>query len=72
MLKDEILERVNKRYRAKKMENNPYKAPEELPDGVKSDQIKAVIEVFAEILEELGMNQTEMKRVKEESEVTSD
>lgn len=72
MLKDEILERVNKKYIEKKKNKNPYKASGQLPTGVGSDQILSVIEVFAEILEELGMNQTEMKRVKEESEVTSD
>ena len=53
MLKEEIMEKIDKLYIEKKRKKNPYKAPEQLPDGVQSDQIKAVIEVFSELLESL-------------------
>ena len=58
MLKDEILDRVNRKYRTLKMAKNPCMAPELLPSEVGSDQIKAVIEVFSELLEK----STEKKR----------
>ena len=53
MKKDEIIKEINKRYRAKKMEKYPYMAPEQLPDELISDQANAMMEVFAELLEEI-------------------
>jgi hypothetical protein len=56
MKKEEIMKKIDKLYIARKRKQNPYKAPEDLPDGVQSDQIKAVIEVFSELLESLTEN----------------
>lgn len=55
MKKDDIIKKINDNYRQRKMEKYPYVAPGDLPTEVQSDQIKAVVEVFAELLEDLQL-----------------
>ena len=71
MNKKEIIEAINKRYVDRKMIKNPYMAPEQIPDGVQSDQIKAVIDVFAELLESMtnkGVVHIPIERINEYKE----
>ena len=75
MKKKEILERINKKYTELKMRKHPYTAPELLPNEVQSDQVKALIDVFAEIIEEMSeddetkeLTDSEMEAIREHYE----
>ena len=58
MKKEDIIKEINHRYLLRKMAKYPYMAPEQLPKEVQSDQVKVLMEVFAELIEEI----TEKKR----------
>ena len=66
MKKEDIIDEVNRRYCLKKREQYPYRAPEQLPEGVSSEQIKTVIEVFAEIIEKLTEKKETVYHIDEE------
>ncbi len=47
---DEVLEKVNQKYKELKMIKYPYKAPELF--NIESDSIKAVVQTFVDIINE--------------------
>ena len=53
MKKEDIINEINKKYHLKKAAKHPYMAPELLPQELKSDQAKVLMEVFAELIEQI-------------------